>query len=786
MSTQEQNPPQHPSDVHRNSVPTIFVNGRSATNVTDQEDPCPSASSPPKLRVAVIGSGLAGLSVAHLLSSLRTDDGLGQAGIDVHLFEKAHKLGMDAASLPLPDHEDVQGRMDVPMRTFFPEYYPNLVRLLRSIGVDFHDADNTLSCFDVDINDEEKDGLHGPEHVHEPYLSSRSYKVGMGQTITLPDLPPFSILNPVPFGRRIFGYYRIARDYLRLLIASKEFMAKGRMMDIGKHPIEWGNGRAITLRDFLEAGGYSNEFSGFFVPVFASVCSCSFERMMEYPACIVLEYVARCMPFGRMQFLSAGVRQVTEKLSANIDTIHYNTLIEDIDIDGDDMSANEDSDGSIVLVDSNGIRRTFDHVIFATQANQAAATLSGHKDSHPLPNPYFANPEQGYKESDNGCIEEHDQTESEMSGGFDVESLKPSHPFYQQIKTLLKFPYERTRVVCHTDTSFLPKNPANWRLLNIAKSSSADVLACPLDKISKELEPEMELRSRKARSPRSSAFSLRSSSALSKAKVPYRQRSRSRLRAHFAPATDTKSQPTMAANSHNSAMATHFMDYPTSDLGSTTKCLQTTNPLYQPRPDTVISSAWFEHTVVNPASMKAVDELNWLMEQQTGRWIDRNDEVTASDRVWFVGSYAYPGIPLLEASVASAVHVVDRIMAAEPSRRLAPSAEAAEHSFLKQSMSAWGSRRERQTSLLGHDRDAPNGRRLNHSRTMMTSVYFQTAWRDALHDSSSSSGQVESWRSNIYVEMAWMLMLYLVAIGKWFLVIMVESLGGDGSHWASA
>ncbi|KAF9938252.1 hypothetical protein BGZ65_000175, partial [Modicella reniformis] len=92
-------------------------------------------------------------------------------------------------------------------------------------------------------------------HVQEPYLSSRSYKVCMGQTMTLPDLPPFSIFNPVPFGRRILGYCRIARDYLRLLMVSKEFMTKGRMMDIGKHPIEWGNGRLITLREFLEAGG---------------------------------------------------------------------------------------------------------------------------------------------------------------------------------------------------------------------------------------------------------------------------------------------------------------------------------------------------------------------------------------------------------------------------------------------------------------------------------------------------------------------------------------------------
>ncbi|KAF9407976.1 hypothetical protein BGZ94_002496, partial [Podila epigama] len=45
-----------------------------------------------KLRVAVVGSGLAGLTVAHLLSSLHMDNGHGEQGIDVELFEKAHKL----------------------------------------------------------------------------------------------------------------------------------------------------------------------------------------------------------------------------------------------------------------------------------------------------------------------------------------------------------------------------------------------------------------------------------------------------------------------------------------------------------------------------------------------------------------------------------------------------------------------------------------------------------------------------------------------------------------------
>jgi len=72
------------------SPPLDHQTGKSQA---DQENAQDSRSSTPKLRIAVIGSGLAGLTAAHLLSSLHTENGRGERGIDVHLFEKAHKLG---------------------------------------------------------------------------------------------------------------------------------------------------------------------------------------------------------------------------------------------------------------------------------------------------------------------------------------------------------------------------------------------------------------------------------------------------------------------------------------------------------------------------------------------------------------------------------------------------------------------------------------------------------------------------------------------------------------------
>ncbi|KAG0225759.1 hypothetical protein BGW42_004104 [Actinomortierella wolfii] len=820
---------------------------------TPSTTPASNATTPPrKLRVAVIGSGLAGLTAAHLLTNLHRDGGKGDQGVEVELFEKAHKLGMDAASLSVtcpchkcaqaagredgdPDHEHVEGRMDVPMRSFFAEYYPNLVRLYRSIGVKFHDADNTLACFDVAFQDMGSSGSSRSSSctrpdaslvdVKDPYLSSRSYKIGSHHTMTLPDLPPLSLRNPQPFARRLLGYYRIARDYVKMLTVSKDFMTKGRMMEIGKDPEEWGNGRLVSLQEFLKHGNYSQDFADFFVPLFACVCTCSFERMMEFPACIVLEYVARCMPFGRMQFVSSGVQEVTENLSRDLRTVHYNTLVEKIveaSPDGPDA-------GCLVVIDSKGVRRTFDHIIFATQANQAAATLAGQSISL-LPRPYLAkenNPELGKRE-------EHDMVDAETPRG--VENIASDHPFYEAISVLTKFPYERTQVVCHTDTSFLPKDPAHWRLLNIAKSTNADILASETANCHPWDEEQGVLAEKDAgvssANVQSSLTSMRYRGG-AKGTGPLDEKTKGKRAIRLPVST--------ASQTHNSAMATHIMNNTAPTLGQTTKFLQTTNPIFPPRPETVISSAWFERAVVNPRSFKAVDDLDRLMEEQAVRLAlaasspsaATTTKKRASDRVWFVGSYAYTGIPLLEGCVVSALHAVERIMMAEPQLDLAASIHADPNSFLVRDepmrWRRWKRRREElaQAKLAKCMADKSGTGATMQGQNVPLSLserYFRDAWKDAIEDEkawqeslrngtnnahygdekktpmSSPSYPasapmtvmrrtklwVEEAQNSVFAQVAFMLLLYLVAILKWSLVIGLESLGFDGSRWALA
>ncbi|KAF9433832.1 hypothetical protein BGZ76_008925 [Entomortierella beljakovae] len=753
---------------------------------------------PQKLRVAIIGSGLAGLTTARLLSSLHLENGDGDTGIEVHLFEKTSQTKINAATVPVTrpcegctqssevddsNIEYAEDCMDV-TTNFFPEYHPYLMSLYQSVGIKLHDANNTVSCSNVHLDSKNHSVVH---EIQDPYFSSRSYKIG-SRMITLPDIPPFSIINPFPFGRRVLEYCRITMDYIRMVATSKEFMSKGRMMDVGKHPIEWGNGRMLTFREFLEDGGYSHEFSSYLIPRIASVCACSFERIMEYPACVVLEYVARCFPFGRMKALMpSGLNELSDKLSDSIGTVHYNTTIRHIRKEENPATGKP----SVMLTDSFGVERHFDHVIFATPANQTAATLAGYAGQ--------CSSDTDDSEATHTDATEHDYTTTPVS----INSIDPEQPFYHQIKTLLKFPYERTKVVCHTDMSFLPKNPLHWRFLNITKPFSADILASPLCKIAKELEPEMELRSKDAKILRPSIFSLKTSPQPPPNKLKQRRGSLSWFRDQFEPLSafiskDASRLPAvdMDPHSQNSVMATYIMGK-TSGMNSSIQFLQTINPIYPPHDNSVISSTWFDRVVVNSSSIKAVDELQHLMEQQTVQLASENLEgsesssrgsyrkvrelsslsgapTPISDRVWFVGSYSYPGIPLSEGCVASAVRVAEQIIAAEPSRRLALPLDSPQSSlWMKNAIN-----RERQQRL----RREYVGRRGTKRQAKLANMYFQARWKVGLEESllDQNDRYVKPFTFNAALDVAWIFLLYLVAMTKWLIVFLIESFGGRG------
>ena len=73
--------------------------------------------------------------------------------------------------------------------------------------------------------------------------------------------------------------------------------------------------------------------------------------------------------------------------------------------------------------------------------------------------------------------------------------------------------------------------------------------------------------------------------------------------------------------------------------------LQTWNPIFEPKPEKVIVSVPMERAVVNQSNHYLLEELDLLHK-------------LPSRKVFFCGSYAAPGVPLLESAVHSAIKVV--------------------------------------------------------------------------------------------------------------------------------
>ncbi|GAA5821590.1 hypothetical protein JCM10212_002979 [Sporobolomyces blumeae] len=107
------------------------------------------------VRVAVIGSGLAGLTAAHLLStSSSSSSSSSTLEIDTHLFDKSDQLGMDNSSISIDSPHDQEDRpryrVDVPMRSINRGSHARVKRWYDHLKVPLVKSDFTYSFSHLD------------------------------------------------------------------------------------------------------------------------------------------------------------------------------------------------------------------------------------------------------------------------------------------------------------------------------------------------------------------------------------------------------------------------------------------------------------------------------------------------------------------------------------------------------------------------------------------------------------------------------------------------------------
>ncbi len=315
------------------------------------------------MKIAVVGSGIAGLSAAWLLSQEHP----------VSLFEKHDYLGMDARSLDVPGAGE-HGRVDVPLRVFFGGFYPNLTALYQQLGIESGPI-NYAASFGF-LN-------------QRSYFRYDNFKVGRR---SLPFLKGARSLNPRAL--------RIGWEIVRLFRQAPRSLAAGIDDD-------------TTLEAYLAEHRYSDEFAeGFLYPAFAAICTCSHESVRAYPARVILDYLNSGLLLSSMRRVTQGTQEVVRRLSRNTQQIHLRSPV----------TAISRKDESVVIRTAEGAA-TFDHVVIATQANQASRLLA------------------------------------EAS--------------FEEREMLASFSYQPSRVVVHTDTRLAPEGGAShWAPVNFLLGKS--------------------------------------------------------------------------------------------------------------------------------------------------------------------------------------------------------------------------------------------------------------------------------------------------------------------------
>lgn len=267
-------------------------------------------------RIAVVGSGIAGLSAAWLLSKNH----------QVTLYESGDHFGGHANTVEV-DTPDGNVAVDTGFIVYNAPNYPNLVGLFDQLGVPTKESDMT---FALSIDDGRYE------------YSGTGANGFFGQRRNLFWLP----------------HWRMLADIARFF---REAQARLGAYDSG-----------ITLGDFLKSENYTDQFvTEHIIPMGAAIWSTSMSEMLAYPARTFINFYAN---HGLMSFtnrshwrtVDGGSREYVKRLLADAGVeLQLANGVERI----------VRHPNYVHIAEQSGAVRPFDHVVIAAHADEALKML---------------------------------------------------------------------------------------------------------------------------------------------------------------------------------------------------------------------------------------------------------------------------------------------------------------------------------------------------------------------------------------------------------------------------
>lgn len=270
------------------------------------------------MKIAIIGSGIAGLTTAYLLNRRH----------DIQVLEASDWIGGHTHTVDVTLH----GRsyaVDTGFIVFNDWTYPNFIRLMEQLGVAHQPTEMSFSVCDPDS------GLEYNGNNLNSLFAQRS-----------------NLLSP--------GFWGMLRDILRF---NRESLAD---LDSGRVPT------SATLGDYLRERGYGQRFRDhYLVPMGAAIWSTSLEDMLAFPLAFFVRFfknhgLLSVNDRPQWRVISGGSRSYVAPLTES--------FAERIRLACPVSRVERDADG--VTVHSAAGAERFDQVVFACHSDQALTLLA--------------------------------------------------------------------------------------------------------------------------------------------------------------------------------------------------------------------------------------------------------------------------------------------------------------------------------------------------------------------------------------------------------------------------
>ena len=289
-------------------------------------------------RVAVIGSGVAGLLAAHVLGRRSR----------VTLYEADPRLG-GHADTHVVEHDGQELAVDTGFIVHNLRTYPHLLRLFDELGVQTQDSEMSMSVRDDDRID---------------YLGGLEYAGALGGSGLFPTWRNAFRPSYLRMLTEIPRFHRMAKAVVATPAVSTSVVERSRDHD------------DQTLGEFLEQGRFSPLFRTHFMEsLVACVWSCDPAVALEYPARYLFSFLhhhGMLGIFGSPQWrtVTGGSREYVGRVAAQL--VRHGS---DVRTGTKVTSVLETADG-VEVTDGNGQVDTYDAVVIATHPHQALAMLA--------------------------------------------------------------------------------------------------------------------------------------------------------------------------------------------------------------------------------------------------------------------------------------------------------------------------------------------------------------------------------------------------------------------------